>query len=497
MDDTTRPTVDEVVAAHGELVSKGGGWAGPCPACGGEDRFHVKARPDGRALVGCRGCIDGQAPADKAKAWGLIWQELFGDRAMPGPRQAKGNGRALVGNAQPKSREGLRAVLGALGYEWRYNIRAMRAELRHHGGVWREANDRLVQDFRSQIPERFTEQGKERPLMFGRVAFEDCFGALLNRAEVDPFREWLESLPPWYGEQRLNRWISHVFDIPMEQAGLAAWSSCFLLLGAVWRTYRPGAKLDEMPVIIGGQGIGKSSAASGLLPPDHPEWFSDGLRLAVDDKVRVEALQGRVIVEAAEMAGSTRAERESLKAFISRTDDGSVRLAWRRNPETMLRRCVMLGTSNDPHCLPDDPSGNRRFVVLHVRPGPDGAAGVRMYLNEFREQLWSEALHRYREGETAYLPVELATVQAKVNRGAVQPDETLEDAVLAFLETWGETKPFRQDEVRRYISGRIGAAPMPSHKRLAVELQRLECECLGLRRVDGQRGRWWTPPVLF
>ena len=99
--------------------------------------------------------------------------------------------------------------------------------------------------------------------------------------------------------------------------------------------------------MIGAQGVGKSTALRCLLPPEHPEWFSDGLRLSADDKVRAEALQGRVIVEAAEMAGSTRAERESLKAFLSRTDDGSVRLAFRRNPETLLRRCVIAGTSNE------------------------------------------------------------------------------------------------------------------------------------------------------
>ena len=32
-------------------------WNGPCPLCGGRDRFHVQDRGDG-TLVGCRGCID-------------------------------------------------------------------------------------------------------------------------------------------------------------------------------------------------------------------------------------------------------------------------------------------------------------------------------------------------------------------------------------------------------------------------------------------------------
>ena len=59
------------------------------------------------------------------------------------------------------------------------------------------------------------------------------------------------------------------------------------------------------------------------------------------------------------MAGSTRADIASLKAFLSRTDDGAVRLAYRGDPELMLRRAVIVGAAdrNDP--LPNDPNLRR------------------------------------------------------------------------------------------------------------------------------------------
>ena len=397
MDNTQRPTVAEWAAAMPELKRRGSQYEGPCPGCGGDDRFHVKEREDGTALVGCRGCLDGNVPEDERRRnFGAIMADVFPDRGAPRRRRLNGSGTAPAADTdQPKSREGLKVVLESFGYGWRYNTRAMRDELRHNGGEWREANDRLIRDIRSQIPEKFAERGKDRRLFFGRTAFEDCFGALLNRAEVDPFKQWLDALPKWKGETRLDRWIWHNFRVADEHKPLAEWAARFLLLGAVWRTYVPGTKLDEMPVFIGPGGCGKSTGLRELLPHEHPEWFSDGLRLAADDKVRAEALQGRVIVEAAEMAGSTRAERESLKAFLSRQDDGSVRLAFRRNPETLLRRCVIAGTSNDPHCLPADPSGNRRFVALPLQPGVHGVRGIRPYMQEFREQLWAEALDRF------------------------------------------------------------------------------------------------------
>ena len=55
-----RRTVDEWLAAHGELTKNGKEYNGQCPRpeCGGTDRFHVKEDGGGRARVGCRGCMD-------------------------------------------------------------------------------------------------------------------------------------------------------------------------------------------------------------------------------------------------------------------------------------------------------------------------------------------------------------------------------------------------------------------------------------------------------
>ena len=403
----------------------------------------------------------------------------------------------------PKSRDGLSTALKALGWEWRYNVRAHLNELRETGGRWQEANDRLICDIRAEIPLRFDqvparhgENEATKPLVFGRTAWEDSFSALLHHAEVDPFREWLEALPPWDGSGRLDCWLATVFVVK-ESDGLAAWCSRFLPLGAVWRTFNPGTKCDEMPVLIGPQATGKSTALRCLLPPEHPEWFSDGLRLSADDKTRAEALQGRVIVEASEMAGANRAERESLKAFLSRTDDGSVRLAYRRNPETMLRRCVLAGSTNDPHCLPPDPSGNRRFVTLTVERTSLGPGGVKHYLDKHREQLWAEALHRFHRGETAWLPATLADAQTEANRSAVQVDETLEDAVTAFLDSWNAGQLFRLTDLKWQIRTKFDNGNLPSDMRLKCELQRHGCESQGFKRYNGTPGRWWCSPVPF
>ena len=71
-------SIDDFQARFPDLQRRGRGLAGPCPLCGGEDRFHVNQ--DG--VFGCRGCIDDDAPqaAENVKA---IFRLLEGEDTSP------------------------------------------------------------------------------------------------------------------------------------------------------------------------------------------------------------------------------------------------------------------------------------------------------------------------------------------------------------------------------------------------------------------------------
>ena len=345
-----------------------------------------------------------------------------------------------------KTAKGLAQALRLLNIECRLNERSHSSEFRIQAPnnqvrlseSWQPANDYMIDAIRECISDTFhyktgtfdlsTRDYKTFPLHFGRETWDRCLNALLNSRCVDPFMEWLENLPGWDGQMRLDTVLGILFGA--EPTRLNQWASQYLLLGAIQRTYEPGCKLDEMPVLIGPQGVGKSAISRSILPSDHPGWFSDDLHLAASSKERAEALQGRVIVEVAEMAGASRAELESMKSFLTRQDDGSVRLAYRRNPETMLRRCVLVGTSNDQTPLPNDPTGSRRFVAVKLNKG----SNVEQFMAENRDQLWAEALHRYRHGERANLPRELYSDQARKNDQSRCKDELLEDQILKLVQ---------------------------------------------------------------
>ncbi len=404
-----------------------------------------------------------------------------------------------------KDPDGLATALSQLGIAWRWNIRAARPEFSFslEGHDWQPATDLLMDRLRMDVAQRFNtagDDGTTARFYFGRELWTACLNGLLFDNQVDPFRQWLESLEPWDGTKRLDHWLTWCFTLEDPQCPLTRWASAALFLGCVARTFQPGYKADEMVVLHGPQGCGKSTALRAMFPGDHPEWFGDGLHMAADSKTRTEALLGRVLVEASELAGSNRAELESLKAFLSRTDDGGIRLAYRRNPEHSLpRRCIIAGTMNHDG-LPNDPTGNRRFVVVKVKPGEysdqKGAAGVWTYLQIYRECLWAEALARYRDGEPAWLPAHLSALQARVNEEFRRGDDIIENGLTDWLDR--QTAPFTIAAAAAGLglvqSGQEAKLSRGDEMRISAALVKAGCEKRRVRTKTGQK-RLWTVPT--
>ena len=368
-------------------------------------------------------------------------------------------------------------ALYALGVELRYNLRSHRAELFQssdeaipHAPVhqWITLTDRMVDRLRDLFARRFTYQTKSEPMpmVYGRERWAMVLNAHLCSRERDPFLDWLNERPAWDECPRLNTYLDALFSAGTSP--LVRWVGQFLFLGPVHRAFAPGAKLDEMPVLVGPQGLGKSALLLNLFPPEHAGWVNDGLHLAADPKIRAEALLGRVVVEAGEMAGSNRADLESLKAFVSRQDDGGVRLAFRRNPEPAPRRCIIVGTSNRQDVLPNDPTGNRRFVpVVLNRP----TQSVEEYLTIHRDQLWAEALYRHSTGISPRLPRDLMPHAAAAAEAHRNRDPIIEDALDNLPPDWEGTLAETARKIGLLSHDDIGVKlPIRESKRLSAAL---------------------------
>ena len=383
--------------------------------------------------------------------------------------------RTLVTNA--RTPHGLAFCLDHLGIGLRLNTRAKRYEYRIDG-AWQVADDEHDAWLRHNIAEKFsTKSGSNdaMPLKYSAEVFLDLRRALGNDLRIDPFRDWLEALPPWDGVPRIDNLLCKMFGA--DDTPLVRWASRYIGIGAIQRAFQPGAKIDEVPVLLGDQGSGKSAFVRAWFSESQHEWHGDGVDLGARPKEQSEQLSGRAVCELSELAGLRKAEIEKLKSFITRQDDGQFRWAYARSPIPSPRVCVFVGTTNEPECLPNDPSGNRRFVVIELAHGCDvGRASTE------RAQWWAEALARYHDGVLANLPRDLhpvAAEQAEAHRARDSMEEEIRDAMNDLDDTG-----FTLNEL--FAAVFLQGDGRPPDKQMQMRLS-AALRNLGFKRVQAQR----------
>ena len=150
-----------------------------------------------------------------------------------------------------------------------------------------------------------------------------------------------------------------------------------------------------MPVLVGPQGVGKSTIIAKLAR----DWFSDSLK-NLDGKEASGHLQSSWIFEMGELAAMKKGEVEEIKAFITKQSD-SYRVAYERVVSEFPRKCVFIGTTNRNDFLRDQ-TGNRRFWAITTNP-----MNRKYEINEFTDevvgQVWAEVMILYKQGEKLYL----------------------------------------------------------------------------------------------
>jgi putative DNA primase/helicase len=221
---------------------------------------------------------------------------------------------------------------------------------------------------------------------------EEAIPVVAELWTVHPVRDWLNKLgPTWDRKGRADDFLIRLAGAKDTPYTRAVTKNFFL--SAVARIFQPGCKVDAMLILEGEQDSGKSTLFRTLVGD---EWFFDS---AFDpgSKDSYQALRRKWVLEWAELDGLNRTEISRVKAFMSSPKD-TYRPSYAKQTIDVPRQCVFVGTVNpDGAGYLNDPTGDRRFWPVNV-----GKVDLKKVKAE-REQLWAEAVIRYRQGEKWYL----------------------------------------------------------------------------------------------
>jgi len=266
-------------------------------------------------------------------------------------------------------------LAGALGYdEFAGRAVALRPT------PWRKSAGPLTDDDDLHATEWLHHQG----ICVATKTATEAAQAVAGENRYHPPRDYLRSLV-WDETVRLDSWLSTYFGVtetPYSRAVGSRW-----LIAGVARIFEPGCRADQVLVLHGAQGIEKSS---GLRAIAGDQWFSDHLSTLGNKDARQE-MQGVWIIEISELSALRRAEVEQVKNFISTRVD-HFRPSYGRRALDYPRQCVFAATSNADRPFTDE-TGNRRFWSVDCGRVEVGG------LTRDRDQLWAEALVRFRASE--------------------------------------------------------------------------------------------------
>ena len=197
-------------------------------------------------------------------------------------------------------------------------------------------------------------------------------------------------------------------------------------VAAVARAMLPGCKYDNMLILCGPQGIGKST----LLDKMSLGFFNDSIR-TFEGKEASELLQGVWLVEIAELDAFRRSDVTCIKHFLSLRAD-RYRAAYGRHVKDLPRCCVFFGTCNQVDFL-QDTTGNRRFWPVDVGIVPHDKTVFNDLTDDVIRQVWAEAKVRWQMGESLYLTGEVEAL-ARDKQEEHREASVQEGLILEFIE---------------------------------------------------------------
>ena len=266
-------------------------------------------------------------------------------------------------------------------HDIRMNLLTGRPEVKRDGR-WRAWSNADMSTSRCYMESKYGIHSKQK--------HDDAFLCMVTSRPHHPIKEIVESIQ-WDGSDRIESFLTKW--LKCEDNPYTREVSRLIFAGGINRLYRPGCKFDDMPVLVGSQGCGKSTAVRWLAMDD--KFFREVNEF--DGQKGMEAIEGAWICEVSELLAMTKVrEQEAVKSYLTRLVD-----SYRRPYDPFItdhpRECVFIGTTNKQQFLADKTGGRRFYPVLCQSDGYE-LNDAREECQEYIRQCWAEALAKRETG---------------------------------------------------------------------------------------------------
>lgn len=245
-----------------------------------------------------------------------------------------------------------------------------------------------------------------------------------NLNKRNPLTQWLSKLT-WDNIPRLDTWLSDTLGCDRTEYTNAISKNWPIAMVA--RAFKPGCKVDTMPVLEGKMGRGKSTFLA-LLAGE----FYASLTQAFGSHDFLQAVQGNWLIEVPDMSGFSRRETSMILATITIQTD-RYRASYGHLTKDHPRKCLFAATSETDDYL-KDPRGRRRYWPIRCQSIDLDA------LQAQREQVFAEAVQAFRNAQNWWsMPEE----EADKEQLARMEEDPWRDRLLAAAEAWASSEGYK------------------------------------------------------
>lgn len=297
-----------------------------------------------------------------------------------------------------------------------------------------------------------------------------------------PVREYFNSLT-WDNIPRLDTLF--IDYLGAEDTVLNRMITRLSFTAAVYRTYEPGTKYDQIVVLVGTQGCGKSTIIERMAI--NQKWFSSSMPSPDKPEDAARHLRGKFIIEVGELVGFKKAEVEAIKNFLSKTAD-DFHAHYGKNDIHRPRQCIFFATTNEEQFLRDS-SGERRYWPIKNCVNLPKYNVWDDFTPEIVAQIWAEAVQRYKERIPLLLPIELSGALQTVQEEYKKVDEwqgIIEEFLNAKLPSdWG-SRNNQQKHDYFFQKDMLSANGVLLRDKVCIAEILNECSSLGIKGTPGQ-----------